>query len=196
MLEPQRFFVREQVSLLKTTDVYDILDADTQQQVATAVEEPGQLVSLLRWVVHKKLMPTIIHVRSVPDNALLFTLRRPVSFWRDRVEVYDASGQRLGHFTGKVFTIGGGLIVFDRNGQQFADVKGDWVGWNFRFLTPDGQELGIVTKKWAGIGQELFTTADNYIVAINDSLKDQVEAKVLLLAAALAIDIVYYEDNV
>ena len=26
-----------------------------------------------------------------------------------------------------------------------------------RFLTPEGTELGKVTKKWAGLGKELFT---------------------------------------
>ena len=60
-------------------------------------------------------------------------------------------------------------------------------------VTPDGIELGQVTKKWAGIGNELFTSADNYIVSIDDRLADQPVARTLLLAAALAIDIVYKE---
>ena len=79
--------------------------------------------------------------------------------------------------------------------EGFAEVKGDWVGWNFRFLGPEKEELGLVTKKWAGLGKELFTSADNYIVSIDDSLEDQPVAKMLLLAAALAIDIVYYEHQ-
>jgi hypothetical protein len=34
-----------------------------------------------------------------------------------------------------------------------AEVKGDWKGWNFTFLSSDGREIGKVTKKRAGIGQ-------------------------------------------
>ena len=38
-----------------------------------------------------------------------------------------------------------------------AEVKGDWKGWNFQLLDNEGRELGVVTKKWGGIGKELFT---------------------------------------
>ncbi len=74
-------------------------------------------------------------------------------------------------------------------------MKGDWKGWNFRFLTPDGDEMGVVTKKWAGLGKELFTSADNYIVAVNDDWADQEVSKILMLGAALAIDVIYKEGQ-
>ena len=31
-------------------------------------------------------------------------------------------------------------------------------------FTFDGKELASVSKKWAGVGKELFTSADNYIL--------------------------------
>ena len=57
----------------------------------------------------------------------------------------------VGLFKSKLFSIGGGFHVFDAQKQLIADVKGDWKGWNFGFLAPDGSELGKVTKKWAGL---------------------------------------------
>ena len=75
-----------------------------------------------------------------------------------------------------------------------AEVKGDWKGWNFKFIGQDGREIGTVTKKWAGIGKELFTSADNYIIALNDG-SSHANAGALLLAAGLAIDIVYKEKK-
>jgi len=52
-------------------------------------------------------------------------------------------------------------------------------------------EIGTITKKWAGIGKELFTSADNYIIALND---EPAPAKaMLLLAAGLAVDTVFKE---
>ena len=69
-------------------------------------------------------------------------------------------------------------------------MKGDWKGWNFRLLNKAERELGTITKKWAGIGKELFTSADNYIVAFRGSAPAQA---ILLLAAGLAVDTIYKE---
>jgi uncharacterized protein YxjI len=71
-------------------------------------------------------------------------------------------------------------------------VKGDWKGWNFRYLNKAERELGTITKKWAGMGKELFTSADNYIVSLNHEA-DPAQA-VLLLAAGLAVDAIYKES--
>jgi uncharacterized protein YxjI len=84
--------------------------------------------------------------------------------------------------------------VFDASERQVAEIKGDWKGWNFRFLTAEGAELGKVTKQWAGLGQELFTSADNYVIALDERLPVAPEAAALLLAAGLAIDTVYNEN--
>lgn len=137
----------------------------------------------------------MIEVRELPDNNLLFTIKKPVAFFRHKVEVHDAAGNRLGYFVSKLFSLGGGFYVYDDKDRLFAEIKGKWHGWEFNFTTPDGEVLGGVTKKWAGLGKELFTSADNYIVTVSDDLADQPVAKMLLLAAALAIDAVYYEQQ-
>ena len=92
-----------------------------------------------------------------------------------------------------VFSLGGGFHVLDALGNPIAEVKGDWKGWNFRFIAVDGSELGRVTKKWAGVGKELFTSADNYMIALDRSHPLLPDVKSLLLAAGLAIDIVFKE---
>lgn len=71
-------------------------------------------------------------------------------------------------------------------------MQGDWKGWNFRFLSGN-TELGVVTKKWGGLGKELFTTADNYIISLAGAPNPAVAT--LLLAAGLAIDTVLKEKN-
>lgn len=195
MLDLQRYFIREQVAFLKTTDTYDILDPDTQEQIGIAREEPGSLVKTLRWFISKKLMPTQVEVREHPSNDLVFSIHKPVAFFRQTVEVKDADGKKLGYFKSKMFSIGGGFYVYDDKDQLFAEIKGKWHGWDFKFTSAEGEELGAVTKKWAGLGKELFTSADNYIVTISDDLADHRIAKILLLAAALAIDVVFYEQT-
>lgn len=100
-------------------------------------------------------------------------------------------GNVIGWFKSKLFSIGGAFYVFDVLGNEVAFVKGDWKGWNFKFLDKMGQEIGTITKKWTGIGKELFTSADNYIIAFNQEPTQ--DKSILLLAAGLAVDIVYKE---
>jgi hypothetical protein len=85
--------------------------------------------------------------------------------WRDLfIAHHEAWGTAIEavRFKSKLFSIGGGFHVLDGTEQPVAEISGDWKGWNFRFVTPDGTEIGRVTKKWAGLGKELFTAADNY----------------------------------
>jgi uncharacterized protein YxjI len=123
----------------------------------------------------------------------LFSIRRGMTFLRSTVEVRNGEGEKIGSFKSKMMSLGGGFWVYDAEDQQFAEVKGDWKGWNFKFLTADGEELGSVGKKWAGVAKELFTSADNYVIALNDAAKDKKHSNELLLAAGLAIDIIYKE---
>src|SRR5262245_15501151 len=195
MLELQNFLIKEQVAFLKTADTYDILNPETGAQVGQAKEVIGTFAGILRMIIGKKLMSTTVEVREHPEGALVFVIKKPVGFFRSVVEVYDAQGEKLGYFKSKILSFGGGFWVYDQQDKQFAEVKGKWTGWEFTFVTPEGVELGQVTKKWAGVLKELFTSADNYVVSVSPTLADQPIAKMLLLAAALAIDIVYYEDD-
>lgn len=56
-------------------------------------------------------------------------LHRGFTFWRSRVEILTAEGEKIGHFMSKWFSIGGGFHVFDANEKQIAEVKGNWIGW-------------------------------------------------------------------
>ena len=191
LLSRRRFFIRERVSLLKLTDTYDILDPETKLNVGLAKDEPPLWAKLLRLIVKKPLLPTTIQVYEHESAPAALTLKKRPGLFRQTVTV-SQNGRELVKFRSKLFTIGGGFHVLDPSGKKIGEVKGDWKGWNFRMLDGAGQELGVVTKKWAGIGKELFTTADNYIVALHDATPADPQAPVLL-AAGLAVDIVYKE---
>lgn len=196
MLERNRFVVREHVKFLTDRNTYDILDADTGEELGTAHEQIGGLVRLARWFVSKHLMPTRVEVREKPDDSLVFTIRRGGYVFKSRVEVLDAQGELVGYFRSKVLTISGGFHVYDRAGNHFAEVKGRWLGFDFRFVTPGGDvELGRVSKQWGGLAKELFTSADAYGVEVSADLAEQPLAKMLILAAALAIDMIYKEES-
>ena len=54
-------------------------------------------------------------------------------------------------------------------------------------------ELAHVSKKWAGLGKELFTSADNYVLSIADSVPADHVARQLIIAAVMCIDMVLKE---
>ena len=193
MFKLKTFLVKERVGFLKLVDTFDIYDPATGAQVGIARENVSVLVKVLRFLINKRLLPTTVEVREREDGRVLLSISRGITLWRSHVTVTDSVGKQIGLFKSKVFSLGGGLHVLDNMQQPVAEIKGDWKGWNFRFLTPDGNEIGKVTKKWAGLGKELFTSADNYVIALNETAAIRPDAAPLLLAAGLAIDTVYKE---
>jgi uncharacterized protein YxjI len=193
MFDRRQFMVKERVGFLKLTDTYDIFDLNSATQLGIAQESVGPLIKVLRLLINKRLLPTSIEVRASDGGPALLTIKRGVGFLRTPVQVLDQTGRQIGSFRSKVFSLGGGFDVFDATGQRIAEIKGDWKGWNFTLRGPQGEELGKVTKKWGGIGKELFTTADNYAIALNEQAGRSPEAVAMLLAAGLAVDTVYKE---
>ena len=193
MLDLNTYLVKQQAGLFKRMAAYDIFDPNSNQQIGVAKEEPSTLVNILRLFMNKKTLPTNVNFYAQGENKPLFSIHRPFTWFRSVVDVKNGEGQKIGSFKSKMMSLGGGFWVYDAEDQQFAEVKGDWKGWNFKFLTADGQELGSVGKKWAGMAKELFTTADNYVIALNDSAKGKKHSNELLLAAGIAIDIIYKE---
>ncbi len=193
LLDRRTFFVKERVAVLRITDTYDILDPETKDKIGIAKEEPPLWVKLLRFVLKKALLPTIVRVYEHEAAPPVLELRKKHGFLRSTVAVHHATRGDIGRLRSKLFTIGGGFDLLDPAGQKLGEVKGDWKGWNFRFLDAHGQELGVVTKKWAGIGKEFFTSADNYVIALHDQTTRSADHAPLLLAAGLAIDIVFKE---
>ncbi len=193
MLNQKTYFIREHVGFMKLSDTYDILNPQTQEQIGIAKEKPGTLILLLRFLVNKQMLPTKVFVyegaNPEDETKLLFSIQRGFTLFRSRVNICDAQGRIIGWLRSKLFSLGGAFCVFDAADNEVAAVKGDWKGWNFRFLDKSESEIGTITKKWAGIGKELFTSADNYILSLNQNPTP--ENAILLLAAGLAVDTIY-----
>jgi len=196
MLNRKNFFIREHVGFMKLSDTYDILDPESQAQIGIAKEKPGGLIHVLRFLVNKKILPTKVFIYEGSDfeaeSKLLFSIQRGFTLLRSKIQICDNRGTVVGSLKSKLFSLGGAFRVYDALGNEIFLVKGDWKGWNFRFLDLHEKEVGTITKKWAGIGKELFTSADNYIISLTQEADP---AKVrLLLAAGLAVDTVYKES--
>ncbi|HYC85093.1 MAG TPA: phospholipid scramblase-related protein, partial [Chryseosolibacter sp.] len=83
--------------------------------------------------------------------------------------------------------------VLDANNQPLCMLKGKWTSWEFKFLSGDNKEFAVVSKKWAGLGKELFTSADNYVLQINKDVPENHPLRKLIVAAVMCIDFVLKE---
>jgi uncharacterized protein YxjI len=126
------------------------------------------------------------------ENSVLLTVKRGVTIFRSQVEVFNGEGILIGRFRQRMLSIGGKFDIQDASGNLICRLEGKWTGWNFSFKR-DEKVLATVSKKWAGIGRELFTSADNYMISIDESVASDDEARPLILAAVMCIDMVLKE---
>ena len=195
LLDRSVFLVKERVAVLKLTDTYDIFDPATGQQIGIAREEPPAWAKWLRLAVNKQMLPTAVNIYENEGQPPIVSIQRGFTILRSKIKVVGAGRKPLGYFKSKLLSIGGGFNVFDNANQQVAQVKGNWKGWDFKFLNNGGREIGSVTKKWAGLGKELFTSADNYVISLAGGTEAHPDVSALLLAAGLSIDIVLKEGS-
>ncbi|MBU4076279.1 MAG: RNAase [Euryarchaeota archaeon] len=192
LLKRNTFFVKEHVGYFKAANAYDVLDPATGQIIGTVREAiPNFFIKLLKFTDLKTLLPFTVDIFD-DDGKKLVTLKRGFTLFRSNVNVLDANQQKLGRFQQRLLSLGGKFEIFDKTDHPVAMLEGNWKGWDFKFKDQQGREIGTVTKKWAGLGKELFTTADNYVVDMSPQASDETLKK-LVLSAAFCVDMVLKE---
>ena len=192
VLNRNLFFVKEHVGMFKAASNYDILDPSTNQVIMNCREERlGFFTKMLRFTDYKRNTPFDIQIRT-PDGAPVLTVKRGVTIFLSKVDVLNENQQRVGGFKQKLFSIGGAFTVLGSNDQPVCELKGKWTGWEFTFMSGN-VELAKVSKKWAGLGKELFTSADNYILQISDQVPFDNPVRMLIVGAVMSIDLVLKE---
>lgn len=192
LLARNTFLVKEHVGMFKAANNFDIFDPETSQQILQCREPNlGMFTKLLRFTDYKRYTPFNVEITDMTGQAVV-SVRRGVSIFRSTVEVLDNQGQLIGTFQQRLLSLGGKFEVLDAAGNSLCWLKGSWSSWDFRF-EQNGTELAQVSKKWAGLGKELFTSADNYMLAINETVPANATVRQLILAAVMCIDMVLKE---
>jgi uncharacterized protein YxjI len=192
LLNRNLYFVKEHLVIFKAANNYDIYDPESNQIIMVCREENlGFFTKIFRFSDYKRMTPFDIEIRTEAGQKIL-SIKRGVSFFLSKVSVYDEKDNLVGLFKQKFFSIGGKFDVLDTNENVVCTLKGKWTSWDFKFMK-DNVELAHVAKKWAGLGKELFTSADNYMLQINDQVPADNPVRILILAAVMCIDMVLKE---
>lgn len=192
ILKRNSYFVKEHVGIFKAANNFDILNPDTQELIMNCREDSlGFFTKMFRFSDYKRMTPFHIEVKTASGDKVL-TVKRGISIFLSTVEVLDENDMLVGKFKQKFFSIGGKFDVLDPNDNVMCTLKGKWTSWDFKFANGD-TEYAQVSKKWAGMGKELFTSADNYMLTINETVSPTDTIRILILAAVMSIDMVLKE---
>lgn len=186
------FFVKEHVGLFKASNNYDIYDPETQEMILECREPNlGFFTKMFRFTDYKRMTPFEVMIKD-PQGDVLITVKRGISIFLSTVEVFDEKDNLIGKFKQQFFSIGGKFNLLDQNDSVVCTLKGKWTSWDFKFVK-EGHEFAHVSKQWAGFGKELFTSADNYMLKIDESVPQNNRLRMLIIAAVMCIDMVLKE---
>ena len=192
VLNHNLYFVKEHLGLLKAASNYDVYNPETNELILLCREERmSPITRLARFTDWGSHFPFHVDVRT-PDGEDVVSVRRGFKLLRSRVDVLNESDSVIGTFQQQLLSIGGKFSVLGPGGRELCMLKGKLTGWSFRF-EKDGILLASVSKKWSGIGKELFTSADNYILKIEDNVPPDNPIRTLIFAAVMCIDKVLKE---
>jgi uncharacterized protein YxjI len=200
ILQNNLFFIKEHIGIFKAANNFDIFDPSTNQKIIECREpDLGTFTRFLRFTDFKRMTPFHV-ILTTPEGQKLLSLKRGISIFKSYVEVFDENDMKIGEFEEKFFSIGGEFNVVKFGDAKIYTLQGNLISWEFRFLQGEKihgyEELANVSKKWAGLGKELFTSADNYMLTINNDVQETDSVRILMLAAVMYIDFVFNESSV
>ncbi|MBS3733683.1 MAG: scramblase [Phycisphaerae bacterium] len=133
-----------------------------------------------------------IHILDAQQQQVL-QVRRPFRFYFHEAEIRDGSGALLGTIKRRWSWLRRLYTVYDEGGREAEQLFGPILHpWTFE-IRRDGETFGKVSKKWSGLGKEMFTKADNFAVSLPSSL--ETGSKSRLLGAVFLIDFVHFERS-
>ena len=179
--------VNQRAKLVETTNEFGVFDQHGRR--LGAVVEVGQNLfrKTLRLLTnYDQYLSHRFEVRDM-DGSVVMKVTRPAKTLKSRFLVTRADGTPIGEISqenvfGKIrfsFTASGGAPI----GELRAE---NWRAWDFSITDSGGTEVARVTKTYAGLIAEAFTTADNYVVEVYRHLADPLAS--MVVASALTVD--------
>jgi uncharacterized protein YxjI len=136
--------------------------------------------------------PLDIEVFNNYGNQVM-AIRKPFRFFVPEIKVYNENDKSVSIVKKKFWSIRRTFFVYDNSGNEIYKIIGPiFHPWTFKIMK-DGKELGKISKKWSGIGKEMFTDADTFNVQFPNDASD--EEKKIFVGATFLIDLMYFENN-
>lgn len=175
----------------ETRNKYNVLN-ESGAQVALAAEESQGFFGAIGRQFFGHWRQYTVKLYN-PGLAILLELQHPFRLLFQRLDIIAPDGRKVGAIQERWSLLHKHFDLLDVTGQTILQVRSPLLKfWTFNFVRPDGRDVALVEKKWSGTLKEMFTDADNFRVQYSgrEATNDE---KLLILAAAIFIDLRYFE---
>lgn len=186
--------INQKAKLIELTNEYKILDGEGAE--IGAIREEGQSKARKALRLVSNVDQFLTHRLSVydRDGAKVVELLRPRKIMKSTVAISDGDGRKVGKIVQKNVFGKKRFALEDSMGQLLGAINAEnWRAWDFAIEDATGSEVGRITKKWAGLLKEGFTTADNYILNVTGEVSP--DLRLMMLASAAGVDLALKQDE-
>jgi uncharacterized protein YxjI len=186
------YFVDEKVRVFGIRNEYKVFD-NQGLQIGFVKQVMSNAEKFLTLLINKSMMPFVFEIQDAEERVITI-IRRGWTIWMSKIEITTADGVILGYVRQRFQFFKPLFEIHNANGEKIAQIQGDFFAWNFTITNNEEKEIGKITKKWAGVAKEFFTSADKYLVSIDQSVAEDTN-KIAILSAAITIDMLFKENS-
>jgi uncharacterized protein YxjI len=186
--------ISQKAKIIELTNEYRVFD-DAGIQIGTIRElEQSKTKKAVR--LFSGVDQFLTHKLAVfdRDGQQVLLLERPAKLLKSKIKVSDAQGTERGAILQDNVVGPKHFALVDRRGNRIGSIDGEnWMSWDFAIHDRTGAEVGRITKKWAGILKEGYTTADTYILQVDAEVPP--DLRLLMFASAAGLDVALKQDD-
>jgi uncharacterized protein YxjI len=186
--------INQKAKLIELTNEYRILDEAGAQVGVIREEGQSKAKKVLRFV--SNLDQFMTHTLAVYDAAgtKVVEMVRPRKIMKTTVHITDGAGREVGRIVQQNVMGKKRFALEGPSGQVMGSINAEnWRAWDFVIQDDRGSEVGRITKKWAGLLKEGFTTADNYVLQVSGAPSP--ELRRMMVASAAGVDLALKQDS-
>jgi uncharacterized protein YxjI len=194
LLSQDTLVINQKAKLIELTNEYKILDQ--QGNEIGSIREEGQSKARKALRLLTKVDQFLTHRLSVfdSDGQKVVELVRPAKVMKSTVRISDGAGRQVGRIVQQNVLGKKRFALETPGGEPMGSINAEnWRAWDFSIQDATGTEVGRITKKWAGILKEGFTTADSYL--LNFSAPVSPDMRLVMLASAAGVDTALKQDE-
>lgn len=172
-------------------NAYSMATPDGREMGQAKESDTGVTGTFVRSILGNR-RPFIMWINVHKTNEIV-TLQRRFDFIFSKVDVSE-NDEPIGTVQQRFGILNRKYDLVSFFAQRELSVVGPlFKPWTFNVVSGDRQ-VGSIKKQWSGLLKEAFTKSDNFLVSFDDPKLTATERK-LILAAAIAIDIDYFEKG-
>jgi hypothetical protein len=159
---------------------YEIRDAVSELIIGQARIRPSRFAAWLGRLTESRFWPVKLEAFETDDEPLVFTVRRDALVLRGEARIADADDHRLGRLVMRGSTSTGGFWILDRHNLLF--LTGEFLADRSLYVLTSSDSCVLASLKVAGSAT---------LVNFDAALHERPPAKMLILGAALALDLLF-----